>query len=384
MKKTAIDANLEQPSTLLGGLSPRQFMRRYWQKKPYLIRQALPGVQAPIDRAGLFALAAEDDVESRLVVQKPGTGEWALKHGPINRRALPKLNQPGWTLLVQGLDLHVPAAHEMLQPFRFVPAARLDDLMISYASDQGGVGPHYDSYDVFLIQVSGRRRWRIGPVKDGSLRPDVPVKLLSHFEPEEEWVLEPGDMLYLPPMWAHDGIAEGPDCMTCSVGFRVPEATELTQEVLGRCVDAMEPAEKRRLYKDPKQDATPTPGLIPADLQSFAVEAIDRFLQDRQQVFAALGEVLTEPKPRVWFEPGEQLPDGVGVVLDARTRMMYDDKRIHANGESWRAAGADARLMRQLADRRELDATAVASASPAARELLDQWAEDGWLHPQLG
>ena len=381
MKKTAQTDSLDQALTLLGGLSPRQFMRRYWQKKPFLIRQALPGVQSPIDRASLFALAGQDDVESRLVVQKPATGEWTLKHGPIQRRSLPKLSQPAWTLLVQGLDLHVPAAHEMLRQFRFVPDARMDDLMISYASDQGGVGPHYDSYDVFLIQVHGRRRWRIGPVKDGSLRPDVPVKLLSHFEPEEDWVLEPGDMLYLPPMWAHDGIAEGDDCMTCSVGFRVPEATELTQEVLGRCVDAIEPAETRRLYKDPKQDATSTPARIPADLQGFASDAIERFLRDPQQILAALGEVLTEPKPRVWFEPGEPLPVGAGVMLDARTRMMYDDKRIYVNGESWLAAGADARFMRQLADQRQLSAAVVSKASADALELLCQWAEDGWLHP---
>ena len=384
MKKTAQIDVLDQPLTLLGGLSRRQFMRRYWQKKPYLIRQAMPGVKPPIDRSSLFALAGQDDVESRLVVQKPATGEWSLKHGPIQRRAVPKLSQPGWTLLVQGLDLHVPAAHDMLRQFRFVPDARMDDLMISYASDQGGVGPHYDSYDVFLIQVHGRRRWRIGPVKDGALRPDVPVKLLSHFEPEDDWVLEPGDMLYLPPMWAHDGIAEGDDCMTCSVGFRVPEATELTQEVLGRCVDAMEPAEKRRLYKDPKQEATGTPGRIPAELQGFAADAIERFLRDPQQIMSALGEVLTEPKPRVWFEPGEPLPEGAGVILDARTRMMYDDQRVYVNGESWLAAGADARLMRALADQRALDPAWVAKASADARELLCQWAEDGWLHPAGG
>ena len=375
-------APLDAPSTLLGGLSPQQFMRRHWQKKPLLIRQAMPGVKPPVDRSALFALAGQDEVESRLIVQDLASNDWRLRQGPIPRRGLPKLDQPGWTLLVQGLDLHVPAAHAMLRQFGFVPQARVDDLMISYASDGGGVGPHYDSYDVFLLQVHGRRRWRVGPLKDASLRPDLPLKVLANFEPQEEWLLEPGDMLYLPPMWGHDGVAEG-ECMTCSIGFRAPEATEITREVLGRCAEAMEPALQPRLYKDPKQPATDQPGRIPADLQQFALEAVHRFLNDPQQIQAALGESLTELKPRVWFEPGEPLPDGVGVVLDAKTRMAYDDKRIFANGESWLAAGADARLMRALADRRQLSAATVAKASADARELLDQWSEDGWLHPDL-
>ncbi len=385
MTLTTTDLNhapLDAPSTLLGGLSPQQFMRRHWQKKPLLIRQAIPGVKPPVDRSALFALAGQDEVESRLIVQDLASNDWRLRQGPIPRRALPKLDQPGWTLLVQGLDLHVPAAHALLRQFGFVPQARVDDLMISYASDGGGVGPHYDSYDVFLLQVHGRRRWRVGPLKDASLKPDMPLKVLANFEPQEEWLLEPGDMLYLPPMWGHDGVAEG-ECMTCSIGFRAPEAVEITREVLGRCAEALEPALKPRLYKDPQQPATDEPGRIPADLQQFALDAVQRFLNDPQQIQAALGESLTELKPRVWFEPGEPLPDGVGVVLDAKTRMAYDDKRIFANGESWLAAGADARLMRALADRRQLSAATVAKASADARELLDQWSEDGWLHPSV-
>ena len=383
---------IDEPTPLLGGLSPQAFMRRHWQKKPLLIRQAVADVRAPIERAELFALAEQEDVESRLIVQpqageqsaarKRGQGSagWSLQHGPLARRSLPALKQPGWTLLVQGLDLHVPAATELLQRFRFVPDARLDDLMISWASDQGGVGPHYDSYDVFLLQVQGRRRWRIGRLRDDRLQPDVPLKILSHFEPEQEWVLEPGDMLYLPPMWAHDGIAEG-ECMTCSIGFRVPEATELAREVLIRFAEELDGEGPRRLYKDPGQLATTTPGLIPDGLEDFAAQAIERLLKDPQGLRSALGEILTEPKPRVWFEAGEPLPDGVGVQLDPRTRMVYDGQRVFANGESWRTAGRDARHLRTLADRRWLDAATVAKASPALRELLDQWAEDGWLHP---
>jgi len=378
---------LDQPWPLLGGLSAQTFMRKYWQKKPLLIRQAIAGVVSPVNRAEMFELAGRDDVESRLVVQggpskgKKAAPEWALHHGPITRARIPKLNQPRWTLLVQGLDLHVPAAHELIKQFRFVPDARLDDLMISYASDGGGVGPHYDSYDVFLLQVHGTRRWRIGPIKDATLLPDMPVKILANFEPEEEYVLEPGDMLYLPPRWAHDGIAEG-ECMTCSVGFRVPETTELAREVLTRLTEGLEPEDPPKLYKDPKQVATDEPGRIPADLQQFAVDAIERALKDPIALKTALGEMLTEPKPRVWFDiSDEPLPDGAGVVLDAKTRMMYDDHCIYANGESWRAAGADARVLRELADKRCLSAAKVAKVSESLRCLLDQWVDDGWAHP---
>lgn len=378
---------LDQPWPLLGGLSAQTFMRKYWQKKPLLIRQAIAGVVSPVSRAEMFELAGRDDVESRLVVQggpskgKKAAPEWALHHGPITRARIPKLNQPRWTLLVQGLDLHVPAAHDLIKQFRFVPDARLDDLMISYASDGGGVGPHYDSYDVFLLQVHGTRRWRIGPIKDASLLPDMPVKILANFEPEEEYVLEPGDMLYLPPRWAHDGIAEG-ECMTCSVGFRVPETTELAREVLTRLTEGLEPEDPPKLYKDPKQAATDEPGRIPADLQQFAMDAIERALKDPIALKTALGEMLTEPKPRVWFDiSDEPLPDGAGVVLDAKTRMMYDDHCIFANGESWRAAGADARVLRELADKRCLSAAKVAKVSESLRCLLDQWVDDGWAHP---
>jgi 50S ribosomal protein L16 3-hydroxylase len=379
---TPVDAmpDIAMPTPLLGGLSPELFMKRHWQKKPLLIRQAIPDVHPPLDRKALFALAESDDVESRLITQK-GATDWALQHGPLPRKRLPALSQAGWTLLVQGLDLHVPAAYELLQRFRFVPDARMDDLMISFATDGGGVGPHFDSYDVFLLQVQGRRKWRIGPLTDTSLQADVPLKILSHFEPQEEWVLEPGDMLYLPPRWAHDGIAQG-ECMTCSIGFRSPDETELAREVLARLIEGMEGPEKPRLYQDPKQLATATPGLIPEALRDFAVQAVAKALKDPAALATALGEALTEPKPRVWFQAGEPLQDGVGVRLDPRTRLVYDERSVFANGESWRAAGKDARHLRQLADERRLDAATVAKVSGDLRELLDQWSEDGWLHPE--
>jgi 50S ribosomal protein L16 3-hydroxylase len=362
---------------LLGGLSPQQFMRRHWQKKPLLVRQALPGVAAPITRTALFELAASDAIESRLVQRRGDT--WSLRHGPLPRRALPPPSRPGWTLLVQGLDLHLAAAHELLQRFRFVPDARLDDLMLSYASDGGGVGPHLDSYDVFLIQVHGRRRWRIGRARDRSFVDGLPLKILRHFEPEHDWLLEPGDMLYLPPQWAHDGVAMG-ECMTASVGFRAPGPAEVARELLSRLAEDIEPAARERLYGDAGQPATATPGAIPPALQAYAADALQQALRDPQALARALGEWLTEPKLHVWFDaPTRRVTLAGAVVLDRRTRMMYDAAHVFINGESFRAGGLDARLLRQLADRRRLEAGEVVRLSIEARDALHDWARAGWL-----
>jgi 50S ribosomal protein L16 3-hydroxylase len=371
--------NLTASTTLLGGLSPAQFMRRHWQKKPLLVRQAMGDVAPPLDRAALLALAGSEDVDSRLLMRDGG--HWALRHGPLPRRSLPSLKRPGWTLLVQGLDLHVDAARALLDRFRFVPDARLDDLMVSYASDGGGVGPHFDSYDVFLLQVMGRRRWRVGRQKDRGLVPGLPLKILARFEPEYDWVLEPGDMLYLPPAWAHDGVAVGGDCMTCSIGMRVPSRVDLARSVLQRALDETEVPERDPPYRDPGQEATDEPGRIPPALAAFAADAVARFAADPQGLACALGEVLSEPKPRVWFDAGAAaMSRPAGVRLDRRSRMLYDDERIYLNGESYLASGNDARAMHRLADRRRLAAADVRRLGVDARRLLVEWSRAGWLH----
>lgn len=371
--------HLDAPTALLGGLSPQRFMRRHWHKTPLLVRQAMPDVAPPIDRAGLFALAARDEVESRLV-RREGR-QWQLRRGPFPRRALPPLSRPGWTLLVQGLDLHVDAAHALLSRFRFVPDARLDDLMVSYASDGGGVGPHIDSYDVFLLQVAGRRRWRIGRCPQPVLRDDVPLKMLARFKTEQDWTLETGDMLYLPPGWAHDGVAVGSDCMTASIGFRAPTDVELAQALLARLADAPGSAQARR-YRDAGQPATMQPGQVPAALQAFAQDALARALASPHAVACALGEWLTEPKPQVWFEPARTQADlsRGGLAADRRTRMAYDAAHVFINGESFRAGGRDARLIRRLCDQRRLDARDVLRLSAEARGLVGEWTQAGWLH----
>ena len=368
------------PLTLLGGLSAAQFMRTYWHKKPLLVRQAIPGFKPLLNRAELLDLAGQDGVESRLVRQLGG-GQWSLAHGPFARRRLPGLKEPGWTVLVQGVDLHVQAAHELVQPFRFIPDARLDDLMISFATDQGGVGPHFDNYDVFLLQAHGKRRWRIGRQKNLSLQPDVPLKILTHFEPEEEYVLEPGDMLYLPPMWAHDGIAEG-ECMTYSVGFRSPKQDELARELFLRLSDAPDELPREVVYKDPRQSAVARPGEIPTALLDFARKAIEKALAEPLALERALGETLSDPKPGVWFEPAQDFGLIESVRLNQRTRMLYDVRHIFINGESYLAEGRDAELMRQLADTRRLSLQEVQQLSDDALELLSSWVDAGWAHSE--
>ncbi|WP_422013938.1 JmjC domain-containing protein [Roseateles sp.] len=363
------------PTPLLAGLSPAQFMRKHWQKKPLLVRQAFDPVAPPASLKDLAALAARDDVESRLVTAFDG--DWQLRQGPIAR--LPAMSKPGWTLLVQGLDQHLAAARELLDLFRFVPDARLDDLMVSVASDGGGVGPHFDSYDVFLIQLAGRRHWRIGAQRDAVLRDDVPLKIIANFKPEQEFVLEPGDMLYLPPGWAHDGVAVGPGCMTGSVGFRASTADGLAAELLPRLLDEADGSGKR--YGDPRQEAATEPARMPAALLDFARRAVEAAVQRPRALERALGEALTEPKANVWFDAADVLAPGSGARLDRRSRMLYDEVHIFLNGESFRAGGRDAVLMRRLADDRELGAAEVGRLSAEARELLDQWAEDGWVQP---
>ena len=388
--------DITQSLALLGGLTPQQFMRRHWQKKPLLVRQALPGFKPILSRPELFALAGQEEVESRLVVQ--GTTGWRMKSGPFAPRSLPALSKPGWSLLVQGVDMHDAKAHALLQPFRFVPDARMDDLMISYASAGGGVGPHFDSYDVFLLQASGRRRWRIGKQTDFTLQEGVPLKILKNFVPSEEFVLEAGDMLYLPPRYAHDGVAEEafsadgkPEaCMTYSIGFRAPSQTELAGALLQRLAefgaDDEDSAAVPKLYRDPQQPATANPAALPAELTEFARQAVASALQDPLALACALGEYLTEPKPSVWFdEPSDDstrlhlLGASSDVVLDARTRMMYDEHHIFINGESYRAKGADAWLMRRLADQRQLTAAELRKASHSAQNLLRDWRDAGWL-----
>ncbi|WP_413227157.1 JmjC domain-containing protein [Burkholderia sp. AU32262] len=364
-------------------------MRGYWQKKkPLLIRQAIPGVASPVTRDALFELAADYDAESRLITHF--RNKWQLAHGPFEPDALPAVTRKSWTLLVQGLDLHVDAARALLDRFRFIPDARLDDLMISYATDGGGVGPHFDSYDVFLLQVEGRRRWRVGAQKDLSLQPDVPLKILENFEPSDEWVLEPGDMLYLPPHIAHDGVAEG-ECMTCSIGFRAPSAGELGAQFLYYLAErgGLRDAGGDDLYRDPKQPAVDAPAQLPPAMVDRVAEIVDAIRWRKRDVAEFLGCYLSEPKSNVVFDPPERpLSEAAfvtqasrrGVRLDRRAALMYNARSYFINGEEGPLEQADEWLP-ELANQRQMEAKRFVTLSrvPSMTALLHEWYRAGWI-----
>ncbi|CAA9512052.1 MAG: FIG002776: hypothetical protein [uncultured Sphingomonadaceae bacterium] len=240
---------------------PESFLRDYWQKKPLLIRNPWALWNNPLEPDELAGLACEDEVESRLITQTRDALK--LEHGPLPESRFGELGENAWTLLVQAVDHHVPAVAALLQPFRFVPNWRVDDVMVSYATDRGGVGPHFDRYDVFLLQGLGKRRWRIGARCDETteLRPHADLRLLTHFEATEEWVLEPGDILYVPPRVAHDGVAVGDDCMTYSIGFRAPSRRELIEEWSAHLLAGMADDE---LYEDSDLRRQENPGEITA------------------------------------------------------------------------------------------------------------------------
>jgi 50S ribosomal protein L16 3-hydroxylase len=375
------------PTRLLGNLTPAQFMRRHWQKKPLLIRQAIPDIAAPLSRGELFDLADQDEVEARLITHF--RNKWQLEHGPFAADELPSLKQRAWTLLVQGVDLHDDRARALLDRFRFVPDARLDDLMISYATDGGGVGPHFDSYDVFLLQVHGKRRWRISAQRDLSLRPGMPLKVLQHFEPDQEWVLEPGDMLYLPPHIAHDGVAEG-ECMTCSIGFRAPSASELTAQFLYHLAERGENAERpAQLYRDPQQPAVARPAELPPALIERVGAILAQVKWGENDIASFLGTYLSEPKPSVVFDPPQkplsearfiQHASKSGIRLDRKTILLYNRRFFFLNGEENRLADVK-KWLNEFADNRCLSAKRFVTLSDdsSVTALLHEWYCAGWI-----
>lgn len=390
--------NLDHPLPLLGGISPNTFMRRYWQRKPLLIRQAIPGFKPSLSIADIKTLAKREEVESRLIWHDEKG--WHMKSGPLER--LPGARKPNWTVLAQNVDAHDDAMAELMHQFRFISDARLDDAMISIATDGGGVGPHFDSYDVFLLQAAGRRHWRISNQEDLSLVPGLPLKILSNFKAEEDFVLEPGDMLYLPPHIAHDGVAQG-DCMTISIGFRAPTAGALARGLLDAAGDqimaklgdtgglyASPPLPCPTLdarYKDRGIHATTHPAELPEALINAALDAVRRVPFTPQLAARFLGQWLTEPSQAAWFQPGDQsldllegIPNDGLLKLDRCSRLMYRNNSVFINGE---VAGIAAKpWLRQLADERQISCAALRKARPSAEALdvLNAWLDDGWIH----
>lgn len=379
----AID--IHKPTALLAGLSPKQFMRRHWQKKPLLVRSAFPDFKPPISAAQVLKLCGNEFAESRMIAKQGKSKSWTLQHGPFSKKEIPSLLHPHWTVLVQQVNTLLPEADRFLDHFRFVPEARLDDLMISVAGPDGGIGAHVDSYDVFLLQAAGRRRWEVSETVDPALVPNAPLRILKNFRPEHDWVLEPGDMLYLPPGVAHRGTAVGPGCMTWSIGFRAPNRVSLADSVWGSHIDSLTDAD----WHDPWLDATDTPGEIPAKLLKALTRQVKESLPDQAAITRGVACVLSEPAPAAVFEPPAR-PDSLavfsrkiaktGLRLAPASRLLYWEERFFFNGEEWTAtARGNPTALEQLANTRALPPAACAKPSAEIKNFLYQAFLNGWI-----
>ena len=429
--------NPDTPLQLLGGLTPRQFLRDYWQQKPLLVRQAIPGFESPISADELAGLALEEEVESRLVLEH-GAHPWELRRGPfaedtfsqlperdwtlLVRQAIPdfespispdelaglaleeevesrliiehgerpwelrrgpfaedefsKLPEREWTLLVQAVDQFVPEVGELLEHFRFLPSWRIDDVMISYAAPGGSVGPHFDNYDVFLLQGHGKRNWKIGQMCDSEspLLQHADLRILAEFEATDEWVLEPGDMLYLPPRLAHCGVAVD-DCLTYSVGFRAPSAAE----VLTHFTDFLSqflPDEERYT------DADALPAVDPHQIQHDALDRLKGLLaehmSDERLLLTWFGQFMTEPRyPELVVGPEDveeedvlsALEQGAVLIRNPSARLAWsevdDDLLLFASGQSRYLPGKLRELLKM-----------ICAADALHSDNLGQWLSD--------
>lgn len=320
--------------TLPGGMPAKEFLSDYWQKKPLLIRQAFPDFESPLTADELAGLSLEEEVESRIVLEH-GVTPWELRRGPFNEQDYRCLPEHNWTLLVQAVDQFVPEVAELLKSFRFLPSWRVDDLMISYAAPGGSVGPHFDNYDVFLLQTQGRRRWKIGQRcdADSPLLAHPDLRILSQFEQQEEWVLEPGDMLYLPPGLAHYGIADD-ECMTWSIGFRAPSHAE----ILTHFTDFL----AQYLGDDQRySDADLMQLADPAQIDEQTVERLQQLIltlvQDREALGTWFGRFMTEPRYPELIQPQQSnvtqlhqaLNNGYGLVHNPSSRLAWRQEQDH-------------------------------------------------------
>jgi 50S ribosomal protein L16 3-hydroxylase len=378
---------MRQMASVLGDVSAAAFVRDYWQKRPLLVRQAIPGFGGLVERDELLELATRADVTSRLVIEHPRRrSRWERHDGPFAAIDASMLPPSHWTMLVHGVESLVAGGWELLARFGFIPAARVDDLMVSYAADGGSVGPHDDRYDVFLLQGPGRRRWRIMHGGDRSVEPRAAIRVLAKFVADEEWLLEPGDMLYLPPNVAHWGVAEGP-CFTYSIGFLAPSHQTLVESFLGYLWHTVGPTlDPDALLRDATRAPAKQPLALPDGMLAEVARVVGAARWDARTVEDFLGRFLTSPR-RVAFDPparpltaaafGRSLRRRGRLTLALPSRGLVRGARVYLNGESYAADRATRRSFEELVTARALTLPRPMSARTAA--LLHAWYAAGWL-----
>ena len=388
-----------QALQLLGGLTPAEFLSEYWHKKPLLIKNAIPNFTGLLSPEELAGLACEDEVQSRIVEEI--NGQWHASHGPFDDEdfaRLPEKPDPKhrWTLLVQTVNHYLPEASALLQQFDFIPHARLDDLMVSYAPDGGGVGPHFDSYDVFLLQGQGKRLWRVSEQTDLELIEGAPLRILKNFDTAQEWLLEAGDMLYLPPQLAHWGIAVSDgkvDCMTYSIGFRAPKNQELATEFLGYMQDKLnqEQLTIAGMYEDADLYLQEHAAEISTGMVTKVAAILKKIQWSNSDVADFLGTYLSEPKPNVVFDPNKKISLGnfsknlakYGISLDLKSQMLFTGNTFYLNGEAVTFSAESAQMLTKFADLRALSADDLNHSQTTDEILLKQlheWYLAGFLH----
>ncbi len=364
----------------LGNISPETFLRDYWQKKPLLVRNALPGFAGLLAVDELVSLACQDSSQSRLITREDG--EWNVQSDMLTVADFASLDNKQWTLLVHDVNHYLMAARDLLLQFSFIPYARLDDLMVSFSPKGGGIGPHVDSYDVFLLQGMGSKRWQISAQQNNDLIDDIPLKILRDFSPEQEWVLEPGDMLYLPPNYAHNGVAEN-DCMTYSVGFRAPSHQEICEQFLMYLQDHISIDGR---YSDPDLALQSSPSEISASMLHKISTILSDIQWDNADVEKFLGIYLTEPKPHVFFDPPinpmsqEKFMRQVvktGVRLDLKSQLLARKNIFYINGDEFIVDDDSRCLLETFASKKKLSIEEEVSEEISG--LFYQWYRYGYI-----
>lgn len=376
---------------LLGGLSPSEFLDQHWQKRPLLLRQALPAFRTPLTPDELAGLACEADVESRIVLERDGHQPWCLLQGPFDEARFASLPETHWTLLVQECNRYVPELAALLDRFDFIPGWRVDDVMVSYAPTEGSVGPHVDQYDVFLLQGLGRRRWQIStrPVAEDNLIPDLDLRIMRNFQATDEWVLEPGDMLYLPPGVAHYGVALE-DCMTFSVGFRSPTLAEMITAYVDEAVTRLTEYDR---YHDPDLCLQAHPGEITAGARQRVRDCLRALLADDATLDQWFGRFVTEAKSpqRGPLTPPLLEPLALRAAIEhagglqrseeVRFAFIRDgaDLTLFVDGNAYPVGRHAAPAAMRLCDRRQLQSDDLALDNDAWLALLSELYTSGYV-----